>query len=86
MDKFCHVCENATVNPNLSPEYDLQYTNIGMDTTSIKGTSLMIRTGDRRATAIVVSQWNKDLNCNEDIAIYKPKFCPECGRPLFENN
>ena len=61
MDKFCHVCENATVNPNLSPEYDLQYTNIGMDTTSIKGTSLMIRTGDRRATAIVVSQQER---CN----------------------
>lgn len=86
MDKFCHFCENATVNPDLSPEYDLQYANVGMDIESIEDTNIFIRTGDNKATVIIVSQWDKKLNCNKDIAIYKPKFCPECGRPLFENN
>lgn len=79
---YCHVCCNATVEPELTPDNDLSYIGVGK---TEKGYGLHIRSGDGKPTVLVVSKWEESLGRNVDIAVYKMNFCPECGRRLIEN-
>lgn len=47
---------------------------------------MMFRTGDRKNTAIIIEKWSEEHHRNIDIGEYVPKYCPECGRKLFEND
>lgn len=80
--KYCSVCCNATVEPELNPDNDLSYIGVGK---TIEGYGLHIRSGDGRPTALIISKWNTILKRNVGIGLYKMKFCPECGRKLIEN-
>lgn len=80
---MCKFCDNATNNPELNHNNDLSYIPIGV---TDKGYNMFLRAGDYRPTEIVFQKWNEHYQCNEIVAIYKMKYCPECGRRLLENN
>ena len=80
---MCKFCDNATNNPELNHNNDLSYTSIGI---TAKGCSMFLRAGDYKPTEIVVQKWDDYYQCNEIVARYKMKYCPECGRRLLENN
>lgn len=77
---MCRFCLNAFVDKTLTPDNDLSYLSIGF---CERGRSMCIRSGDGRPTLILVSEAVNGINV--DVAVYKPKFCPECGRELLEN-
>ena len=79
---YCHVCCNATVEPELTSDNDLSYISVGKTT---EGYGMHIRSGDGKPTALIVSKWEESLRRNIDVGVYKMKFCPECGRRLIEN-
>lgn len=79
---YCHVCCNATVEPELTSDNDLSYISVGETT---EGYGMHIRSGDGKPTVLIVSKWEESLGRNIDVGIYKMKFCPECGRRLIEN-
>ncbi len=81
-DKYCKVCCNAAVEPELNSDNDLSYTSVGK---SAVNHSMFIRSGNNFPTALIVSEWNNELERNVDIATYVMKYCPECGRKLIEN-
>lgn len=74
---YCKFCCNAYVEPALDTDNDLGYCSVG---DSADGYSMFIRSGDGRPTAIVVSHGS------EDVIYYKMRYCPNCGRRLFENH
>ena len=80
--EVCPYCANATIYEELSSGADLSYMHIGnLD----PGYNLYLRTGDKRKTAIEISQWSNAYQRNIIIGEYIPKYCPECGRKLIEN-
>lgn len=81
--KYCNFCCNASVDSDLNHDNDLSYLPVGK---SSYFHSMYIRSGNHRSTAIVVSRWSDELQMNVDVAVYAMKFCPECGRYLFEND
>ena len=81
MIKDCGFCFNSWTDPGLTPDNDLSYIGIG---TCESGYNISLRTGDLRPTAILF----EDLKSGKEVllkGIYVPKFCPECGRYLMEN-
>lgn len=72
---MCKYCDNTTI--------DSQSISIGA---TGKNTKMFIRTGGNRPTRIVVNQWDDYFQCDEIIAVYKMKYCPECGRKLIGSN
>lgn len=80
---YCCFCCNAEVEPELSPDNDLSYLRVG---SADKEYNMFIRSGNGSPTVLMVSKFDNTINQNVDIAIYKMKYCPECGRKLFENN
>lgn len=80
--KYCKFCCNAVVEPELTPDNDLNYHTIGE---TENGFNMYFRSGGSRPTVIEVSQWNQQRKQNFDICVYKMNFCPECGRKLIEN-
>lgn len=80
--KCCCFCNNAVVDPRLTPDNDLSYCPVGK---VADGYGLLFRSGDDRPTALVLEMWDKRLNRNLDIGLYVMKYCPECGRKLIEN-
>ena len=79
---YCDFCCNSTVEPDLTVDNDLGYMSVGK---TENGYGLYIKSGNGKPTVLAVSKWEKDLSCNSTIAIYKMKYCPECGRKLIEN-
>ena len=77
---YCQFCCNATVEPELT-DNDSSRIRVGK---AENGYRLDIITGNSEPTALVVSRWEKDLQCYSRIAIYKMKYCPECGKKLIE--
>lgn len=80
---FCKFCLNASVDDELTSDNDLSFLPVGK---VLEGYSIYIRSGSNKPTALVISAWNKTRQVNEDIGIYEMKYCPNCGRYLFENN
>lgn len=79
----CRFCHNATVDGDLTSENDFSSCGIGsMD----KGYLMYLSTGGGRPTELEVFRWNVTNQRNDLIGSYRPKFCPECGRKLVEND
>ena len=77
--KPCHMCVNAKVCLDLDDTNDLSYHGIG---SCEKGFRLLIRSGYRRPTMILIEQHNgKEW---QTIGYYEPKHCPNCGREIIE--
>ena len=77
----CKMCFYAHTDPELTSDNDLSYSTIGECTDSYR---LMFRSGDDRPTGILFEEWNRDRGW-QTLGFYWPKFCPNCGRRLTEN-
>ena len=80
--KYCRVCCNAAVEPELNPDNDLSYIGVGEVG---NGFNMFIRSGNGKPTVLLASKWDANLQRNVDVGVYKMKYCPECGRKLIEN-
>lgn len=78
----CRMCLNAHVDPELTDNNDLSFHPIGE---SAKQYRLMFRSGDARPTSILAERLNEQMGLWEGIGFYHPRFCPNCGRRLTEN-
>jgi hypothetical protein len=79
---YCPKCMNAFVEPTLEPDCDFSSRSIGE---ANPGYRMMLNTGARRKTHISLERWDESHKQWEIEGFYKPKFCPECGRKLIEN-
>ena len=81
----CGYCLNARCDPSgeLTSDNDFSSRSVGR---CDKGYYIYIDTGRGKPTHINITKWDDKLQENVDIGHYKPKFCPECGRRLFEND
>lgn len=76
----CHMCDSAFVNEELTRYDDLSYVSLG---NFFLGYRAIIRSGDGKPVEILIEQWNDQVW--EEVGRYRPKFCPNCGRELVEN-
>jgi hypothetical protein len=77
----CHFCNNAAIDPELTPDNDLSYVSVGECLNQVR---ILFRSGDRKPTALLFEKWREGYGWTT-IGDYIPKFCPECGRKLVEN-
>lgn len=82
----CPMCDNARVNGDLTDRNDLHYCAVG---DSEDGFRVMIRSGAGRPMALLFEQRRKLRADSQEqvwmtMAVYEPKFCPNCGRELSE--
>lgn len=78
----CRFCLNARCDDFLSDDNDGSYLPIGCIES---GFYFYIGAGGGRPVQIGIDRYNRSSQCNELIAYYFPKFCPECGRPLMQD-
>ena len=76
----CHMCDSAFVNEELTRHDDLSYVGLG---NFFLGYRAMLRSGDSKPVEIIAERWNGQTW--EEVGRYRPKFCPNCGRELVEN-
>lgn len=79
--KPCFMCVNARVDDELTDDNDFSSIGVGR---AMKGYRLSINSGNRSPVSIKVEAWNEQMQRNTIVASYHPKFCPNCGRRLFE--
>ena len=77
--KPCHICNNARVDADLADDNDLSYSSVGF---ALAGCRMMFRSGGRKPLCLRVEELTE--GCWELIAYYRPRFCPNCGRPIVE--
>lgn len=83
----CDYCRNAYTCDELYHDNDLSYMGCGTTDSHIR---MMFRSGGKRPTQLIVEQLcTTGINYQrlewQLIAALTPKYCPFCGRPLFEN-
>ena len=78
----CYMCDNAYVDDELDFSNDLSYYGIG---NSCDKHRMMLRSGARRPTTILVEKYDDTAQQWITIGTYEPKYCPNCGRALIEN-
>jgi hypothetical protein len=76
------MCDNAYVDDELDFSNDLSYYSVG---NSVDKHRIFLRSGARRPTAILVEKYDDTIQQWTTIGTYKPKYCPNCGRELLEN-
>ena len=78
----CGKCFNARMelDDNLTDDNDMSSFSIGK---SQDGFRMMYTSGDGKPPRIEVQQWHEKAGWR-NIAIYYPKYCPECGREITE--
>lgn len=76
----CHMCDSAFVNEELTKHDDLSYVGLG---NFLLGYRALLRSGDGKPVEILMEHWNGQEW--EEVGRYRPKFCPNCGRELVEN-
>ena len=79
---YCPKCMNAYVEPELEPDCDFSSRSVGE---ANPGYRMMLNSGARRKTHISLERWNENHQQWETEGFYIPKYCPECGRKLTEN-
>ena len=92
MNKYCDFCSNSFVN-GIDPEYDGSSTLVGLCDTS-KGYRLSLDAAglSNPPVCIKVTVWDNNASYKGsdgavvDVAEYAPKYCPECGRRIKEND
>lgn len=77
----CKMCDNAHTNPELNSDNDFSYFSVGDFSNSYR---MFLRTGYGQPTALEVEGRGQD-GCWHLLGWYRPKFCPNCGRRLMEN-
>lgn len=79
----CYMCDNARVNPceELDDYNDLSCISIGDMADSRR---LIFCSGAGKAPRIEYDEWNEQLKLWLTMGIYYPKFCPNCGRKIYE--
>lgn len=83
----CFLCDNARVNDDLTDKNDLHYRTVG---DSEDGFQVLVRSGAGRPMALLFEQRRKLRADSQEqvwmtMAVYEPKFCPNCGRELWEH-
>lgn len=80
--KSCGMCVNAYIDPDLDNEHDLSFFVIG---SCAKRYRILFRSGASRPTEILFERHHGSdgWHC---FGVYRPKYCPNCGRELKENN
>jgi len=78
----CGICNNAYVDAELQEDGDLSYTSLGE---CESGYRVFFRSGDSRPTEILFEKWYGKAGWHL-VGYYRPKYCPNCGRKLIENN
>lgn len=81
---YCKFCHNTIVDKDLDGD-NSKCIPIGKVRYENDGTwySQYIKTGNNESTEIIVTKC--DLLNKSIFLRYKPNFCPNCGRRLFEN-
>ena len=92
-DYQCPFCFNAYVYAKMPKTEEEEYFDTGLDDTNDGSSStighsapdyqMYLNTGMGKATEIETCVWGPD-NRWHPIAVYYPKYCPECGRKLDE--
>lgn len=77
----CYLCDNARLNNELEDYNDFHSSGIGSFS---KDCRIMLTSGSGKPLRIEIARWNDNVQQWEDIGIYCPKFCPECGREIKE--
>lgn len=77
----CHMCDNARLNHELTDDNDYSSCTIG---SYDKECRIMLSSGWGKPLRIEIERWNDKIGRWEDIGIYYPKYCPECGREIKE--
>lgn len=80
--KACKFCNNVATDSELTENNDLSYTSLGV---CEDGYCIFFKTGDGRPTEILFEDRKNLKTLTRCAAYYIPKFCPECGRELTEN-
>ena len=78
----CGMCNNAFVDPELRPDNDLSYFTLG---DSVDGKRMMLRSGAGKPVEIIMEEFDRKSMRWGVVGCYIPKFCPNCGRKLVEN-
>lgn len=73
---MCRYCLTSAVCDELTDDNDLSYTPLGCHNTS----TLYICSGGGRGVYLIFESTDRKSG-----GIYRPKFCPECGRRITEN-
>lgn len=80
----CNFCFNSKtdLSGELNENNDFSSISIGSTPSSYR---MAINSGDGKPTNIDVMTWSDTYKQNICVCYYVPKYCPECGRYLFEN-
>jgi len=76
----CDMCYNAHVDSELTSDNDFSAHIIGE---CAEGYRILLKSGWVRPTAITFEKWEESGWMT--IGFYRPRYCPNCGRRLFEN-
>lgn len=82
MKEPCYMCDNAWVDDELNFNNDLSYYSVG-DCCDNK--RMMFRSGAKKPTSLLIEEYDEQVKQWITVGVYQPKFCPNCGRELFEN-
>jgi hypothetical protein len=79
--KPCYLCDNARLNKELEDYNDFHSSIIGSFSRDCR---IMLTSGSGKPLQIEIARWNDNVGQWDDIGIYNPKYCPECGREIVE--
>lgn len=79
--KACFFCDNAIINPELDSNSDYACKVIGDMPDRYR---LCLCTGFGKPTRIEYDVFNDQYGMWCTHGVYYPKYCPECGRKIYE--
>lgn len=77
----CYLCDNARLNNGLEDYNDFSSSCIGSFSQDCR---IMLTSGSGKPLRIEIARWCEEAERWVDIGFYYPKFCPECGREIWE--
>jgi len=77
----CWYCASCRTQHDLDPDTDFHSSTVG---DVERGYSIMYSCGFHQGPRIEMRAWNDKINMWDTVGIYKPKYCPECGRHITE--
>lgn len=77
----CYMCLNAYVDDELTCKNDFSSVGVGESCDDYR---IFITTGWSKPTSIVFERYVEGYGWSS-VLRYRPRYCPNCGRELFEN-